>query len=195
MRHLLGQVLAALLLPTAPVVSYRTGNETPISIRTPILRVHTRGNAAVPPCVAGEGYPSGGCYDPPEVLSVPDPRLAGARILQALPATHHAWKGRSLVVKAAMVNQMINDQVPETAFGQLRVQGKPQVGVRMTATWHYRGGLKTCTAAADRYGIASCSEAPLAFKARDLDRITVAVAFSYGGHRYAVDTWYRASND
>jgi len=115
--------------------------------------------------------------------------------LQALPATHHAWKGGSLVVKAAIANPMINDQVPETAYGQLRVQGKPRVGAQMTATWHYRGGLKTCTASVDRYGIASCSEAPLAFKARDLDQITVAVAFSYRGHRYAVNTRYRASND
>lgn len=145
--------------------------------------------------MAGEGYPAGGCYDPPEVLSVPDPRLAGAGILRALPAAHHAWKGGSLVVKAAISNPMINDQVPETAFGQLRVRGKPRAGARMTATWNYRGGLKTCTSAADRYGVASCSEASLAFKSRDLERITVAVAFSYGGHRYAVDTGYRASND
>ncbi len=177
------------------VVSPSTGIDTPISIRTPILRVRTRGNAVVPPCVVDEGYPAGGCYDPPNVLSVPAHSLAGVGIFRALPAAYHAWKSGSLVVKAAIENPVINDQVPETAYGQLRVQGKPRVGARMTATWHYRGGLKTCTTSADRYGIASCSEAPLAFKARDLDRITVAVAFSYGGHRYAVDTWYRASND
>ncbi|HZU13892.1 MAG TPA: hypothetical protein VFB58_13705 [Chloroflexota bacterium] len=162
------------------------------TLRTPLLRLPTRGNAVIPPCHIHQGYPAGYCVDPPNVMSIPGGWLFQNSLI-GWRASYRRYG--DVIVKAAAANPMINDRVPETVYGQILVGGKPVSGIRMTAVWRYRGGMKVCRPFAGAHGIASCSEPALAFQSQDNQRIPIEVAFAYHHRTYTVQTTYEASVD
>jgi hypothetical protein len=153
-----------------------------------------------------DGYPPAGqcqiftatqekeCVAPLDGLRV---RLTGPDVgmFLTLPAVTMETLDRAIAVKAAIGNGAINDQIRQNVFGQLLLHGKPVTNAWMTATWHYRGGIRRCGAESGWYGVAMCSELPLGFKTRDGDTVVVDVTFLYHHRAYSSRTSYRAMAD
>jgi hypothetical protein len=112
-------------------------------------------------------------------------------------AVTRAYQRGAILVKAAPAGlQTILDGAPFSVYGQVSVRGKPLQKAWMHATFHYRGGTRTCAARSDDiWGVATCSEKAMAFRARDGEVVHVEVQFAYRGGVYSSPLAYMPVED